>query len=207
MIPATVIGWIAGRPAVVAWLGAAAVALLLSSTFAAGMQTWRLARAQASESEALARLAREQAASAEQRRLWADESARAQAAARVREGERQAAIDAARSEVDAKREEINFNEARIAELQRNVSRLRVDRDSLFNELSAFATHASRSREDSVGACQERARGLAGLLAEGAELVAACSDERREGIELARQSAALAQVRAVRLKACIDAWPR
>jgi hypothetical protein len=122
---------------------------------------------------------------------WQKKVAEAESKARAREAELQ-------TTVDATRETANEALSKIAEKDRAIVRLRVDRDRLHNDLAAFA--AASGSQDTVAACQSRAGRLADLLGEGAGIVL-------EGVELARAGAVAADERAVKLTACMTAWPR
>lgn len=117
-------------------------------------------------------------------------AAKANDAAREREQQLQKVADERRLEY----EQIA---ARNKQLEATVVRLRVDRDSLHNDLTRFA--AGSPAADTIAACRDRAERLASALAEGAGLLA-------EGVELVREAAFDADTRGAKLSACIKAWP-
>jgi len=135
-------------------------------------------------------------------------AALADAERRARESEAamQTAVDEARARAEEAADEVVAQKGEIDALNRNIARLRVDRDGLHGDLVNFA-EAAGSAKDSLSACVGRARGLAELLAGGAELVVGCGELVRAGAELAGESAAAAELRGSKLRACVEAWPR
>jgi hypothetical protein len=127
----------------------------------------------------------------EQRLEWQEKIAQGEARARLREAELQDAVDVERGRLDESLQKIN-------EQARSITRLRVDRDQLHNDLVAYA--AASPAADTIAACRARAERLAVAVADGAELL-------DEGRELAATAAEAADRRGAKLTACLSAWPK
>jgi len=122
---------------------------------------------------------------------WAQKVSEAQAAARSREAELQTLIDKQRTEADSALETIREQGRLLAVARSDVGRMR-------NNLAAYA--AGRGAADTITACAHRASRLAALLAEGSGLL-------EEGRAALAECAVAADERGVKLKACVEGWPR
>lgn len=129
---------------------------------------------------------------------WQAKVAEEESKARRREADMQAAVDREREVADESKRKISEQARKLAEQNAAIARLRDDAGGLRIQLAAYA--AGRGAEDSLGACQARAARLGELLAEGGGLLA-------EGAELAGACAIAADDRAVKLRACLAAWPK
>ena len=136
------------------------------------------------------RLNSERAAHARDLAAHAQAVARSEAEARTREAAMAARVIEATQDLEAAR-------ASIEAQDRLIARLRVDARGLREQLSAYAIGPP---DDTAAACHARAGTLAGLLAEGAGLVA-------EGVELARTCAVSDAERAAEVTVLVNGWPR
>ena len=137
------------------------------------------------------KIAKLEAAQAQQIALWQTKVSEAQAAARQREAELQAAVDQHRTEADEALQSLRAQGALLAGV-------RVDADRLRKLAATYS--AGRGSADSLSACQARADRLGALLADGGSLL-------EEGRDLVAACAVRADERAVKLRACLQAWPR
>ena len=136
-------------------------------------------------------LARAEARHAAQVADWHRQSAEAAQAALKRQQALQLDVDTAREDLDHARTRIREQDGRIA-------RLSVDSERLRRDLAAYA--AGTADPVSEAACHQRAAAIAGLLAEGAELLG-------EGVGLAREAALAHDERASEVRALLQAWPK
>ena len=144
------------------------------------------------------------AAAAKSEAAW---SARALAAERqVREFERQAQenSDAAQAKNTQQQGIISDLTHRLESLGRDVGRVRLDRDRLHDDLTAFARGAVA--RDTYSACISRAERLARLVETGAASSQQLRDSAEELRSVAIGSAEAAQRRGAKLEACLQAWP-
>lgn len=154
----------------------ALLAVLAVLALAAGVQTWRLDRAQAENAAQLAE--------------WNKKVGAAEARSRDIADQYQAKADeATKGLADAK--------TRIASLMGELAGVRIDSVGLHKRLGAYA--AGPATEDSVAACRDRAGRLAEAAAKGQELLAT-------GAGLLRESEAAGLDAEADVAALIKAWP-
>lgn len=126
----------------------------------------------------------------EQRRLT-EAALESERRARARETELLSVVDKHRRLADDALENVREQGRLLAALRVDVGRVR----------DGLASYASRGgSEDSVAACQSRAGRLAALLAEGSGLL-------EEGRAALAECAVAADRRSVKLRACLEAWPK
>lgn len=177
--------WIRKNPLLTAAIGVIIALLALLA-----IQTARLWERDAEVAIAEAGLAKEKQGRAEDREKW--EKLRADAAEAALQKQQKLQAD-----VDSAREGLADAQARIREQDARIARLTVDSRQLRDQLGAFA--AGAGGQDTLAACQARAGTLAGLAAEGAELLV-------EGAGLCRETAKAAAERAAEVNALLQAWP-
>ncbi len=95
-------------------------------------------------------------------------------------------------------------QGKLAAAQVRIAGLAANNGKLRNDL---ATYARGGSDDTAAACEARAGSLAGLLAEGDEVVAGLSAAIAEGGRLAAESARAASTYANQVNICVRAWPR
>jgi hypothetical protein len=134
----------------------------------------------------------------------AEAAGRRQAEYREMERGMQAEVDAARGRASAAEADSRKLTGEIDALNRSVGAIRLDRDRLRRDLAGFA--GGPTAGDSLSSCVARAGRLAELLADGEGLVSRCGDLVRRGAELAAETSGAAEVRGIKLRACLEAWP-
>jgi len=125
--------------------------------------------------------------------------AKAQREAIAWQTELQRAADRAREKAHADHVALETLAHQVAQQRARIARLSVDADGLRDQL---ARHAAGGAGDTLVACQQRASGLAQLLAAGADLVAEGGQLVAEGGDLAARAAEAAHARAIDLDACV-----
>lgn len=167
------------------------IALAVGGVVLIGWQAWQTSKLRAERDALRVELA-------EQRAEWEAASAMAAALALEIQARMQQEVDNARTELDAIRRVLRQREATIRALTADIERLSADARGLRDDLARFA--AGPAAGDSLAACQQRSLALAGLLAEGGELVA-------EGAGLVAACAIAHDERAAEVRALLGAWPR